>query len=207
MLRALLKTVLAFSIFLPALSSLPCHAALTPGQDIVGSSFTSDATKYYFNLQLAGAPGGTGADDYANSYGIYFIGGAPNPPGNQGEYFGVSTALGENIDAYTYVNYTLGGNTNSIVYGKYKGLLENGTFDSPNFSPMPTFSANGSSLTWTIGKDQLASSFSWLGATFGTGGTFYDKSSVAATPIPNAVWLFGSGVVALVGIKRRRRKA
>ncbi len=181
----------------------PGIAALTPAQDIVGISLTSDATQYFFHVQLAGAPSAT---DYAKTYGIYFIGGAPNPPGNRGEYFDNYVALtGQNIDAYSYVSNYQGSTPYPTVYGQYRGYLPNSTtFDSPNFDPMPTFSANGATLTWAINKDQLATGFSWLAAT-SINTTLLDKSTVAsAVPIPNAIWLLGSGVVALVGLKRRK---
>lgn len=44
---------------------------------------------------------------------------------------------------------------------------------------------------WTLGTD---------------GGLMYSVGSVSAVPVPAAVWLFGSGLVGLVGVARRRRQ-
>jgi hypothetical protein len=35
-------------------------------------------------------------------------------------------------------------------------------------------------------------------------GTFYDNISVSAVPVPSAVWLFGSALAGLVGLRRRK---
>jgi len=200
------KAAVIFAVILLLGVAQPVLAVLTPAQDIVSASLTSDATTYSFSMTLLGAPGGAGSTDYAVAYGIFLINAAPNPPGNMGNYFTYS-GIPSNIDAYMYTNYVSPGTTDSVVFGKYKGLMGDLSFDSPSFNPMPTFSANGSTLTWTINKSQLASGFSWLAATYGNNGLFLDKSNVALTPIPNAIWLFGSGVVALVGLKRRKSKA
>ena len=38
-------------------------------------------------------------------------------------------------------------------------------------------------------------------------GIIYDNLNFAPIPVPAAVWLFGSGLLGLVGVARRRRKA
>jgi hypothetical protein len=38
-------------------------------------------------------------------------------------------------------------------------------------------------------------------------GTFYDNISVAAVPVPGAVWLFGSALMGFMGVSRRNKKA
>ena len=52
------------------------------------------------------------------------------------------------------------------------------------------------SLTFDVeaGKDYL----------FGVGGGVSTYSDVSAVPVPAAVWLFGTGVLGLVGVGRRK---
>ena len=40
---------------------------------------------------------------------------------------------------------------------------------------------------------------------YGATGIYYDNLNVAAIPVPAAVWLFGSGLIGLVGVARRRK--
>jgi hypothetical protein len=35
-------------------------------------------------------------------------------------------------------------------------------------------------------------------------GTFYDNINVAAVPVPGAIWLFGSALAGLAGLRRRK---
>jgi hypothetical protein len=37
------------------------------------------------------------------------------------------------------------------------------------------------------------------------GSLFWDDVSLTAVPVPAAVWLFGSGLIGLIGIARRRK--
>jgi hypothetical protein len=34
----------------------------------------------------------------------------------------------------------------------------------------------------------------------------YEPAAVAAVPVPAAVWLFGSGLIGLIGMARRRKQ-
>ena len=47
--------------------------------------------------------------------------------------------------------------------------------------------------------------FTWLAATIHLD-DHKPTNNVSATPIPSAAWLLGSGVLALIGLKRRNRK-
>jgi len=55
-----------------------------------------------------------------------------------------------------------------------------------------------------IGASPRASTIGDLGPINGSGGTqfFIDGINVSAVPVPAAVWLFGSGLIALIGIAR-----
>jgi hypothetical protein len=43
--------------------------------------------------------------------------------------------------------------------------------------------------------------------TLGTNGTLTFAANASAVPLPAAVWLFGSGLMGLVGVSRRRKAA
>ena len=80
-------------------------------------------------------------------------------------------------------------------------------WNSTNFDQGGAFSGT------TVG-DELSGSFDigWtsliVGGPFdGQTGTYNVQGTYSAVPVPAAVWLFGSGLVGLVGVARRRRKA
>ena len=72
----------------------------------------------------------------------------------------------------------------------------------------------GGAFTGTTVGDELSGTFdiAWTslivgGAFDGQTGTYAAQGTYSAVPVPAAVWLFGSGLVGLVGVARRRRKA
>ena len=78
------------------------------------------------------------------------------------------------------------------------------------------FSGTGGWFTWNVKGLDFTNGFTvagdiFLGGTMPTGGQETDKvvisaGSVSPVPIPDAVWLLGSGLVGLVGIRKRQRK-
>ena len=63
-------------------------------------------------------------------------------------------------------------------------------------------------LEWKVAPSNFPTSglFTWYGATSNMTGHLKDITGPVVTPIPNAAWLLGSGVVALLVLKRRRPK-
>jgi len=65
-------------------------------------------------------------------------------------------------------------------------------------------------LEWAYAGSIGDNFFEWWGDTRGGlyNVTIYDytNTAVTPTPIPGAVWLLGSGLLGLVGLKRRMRK-
>jgi hypothetical protein len=74
----------------------------------------------------------------------------------------------------------------------------------------------GLGMDWSGGELSLLIDEAWLGQTlqigftntatnFNGSGVFYDNLNVSAVPVPAAAWLFGSGLLGLVGVARRRK--
>jgi len=183
-----------------ALASIPLNAAATVVID--------------FGTGLAG-PGGTISYD-----GINTIGANIN--------IGALTAQGTPINAGTYVtnailNFDTAANTISIV-GDVPGLgiapttLLSGSFASSTYTTIP---GPGGLTEIFSGQGPDIKSIALLGALGVPAGTPFDffgfsiesvNGSVISTdivntavPVPAAVWLFGSGLLGMVGIARRRR--
>ena len=77
-------------------------------------------------------------------------------------------------------------------------------------SPTPDFLRTGSTLEWKIPQSQLAGNFSLSGATISFVDFPFirldDTTASAVVPIPSAALLLGSGILGLVGLKRRFNK-
>lgn len=82
-----------------------------------------------------------------------------------------------------------------LVSGGAVGSSWGGFFGAGYFE---TWSINLLSNTWPIGfsKDTIFAT---------AGGDFAQSASVSSVPVPAAVWLFGSGLMGLVGVARRRK--
>jgi hypothetical protein len=78
--------------------------------------------------------------------------------------------------------------------------------DHPKFQHVEN---GGKTLEWCFkdgqGDRHIGNSFAWWAATLHLD-DYHHTNPVSATPIPNAAWLLGSGVLALIGLKRRNRK-
>jgi len=156
------------------------------GENITKVWWGWSSNVHYFRMDLAGTPSGS---DSADSYGIHmdFMSGS----GDAG-YFGVDTLL---LSSFDGSSYTPGMNVwDGAAYAPVPGMVLPFTgFD---------FQASGNMLEWKLYGD--LKQFTWWGVTE-EGMSFRDISStVVTTPIPSAAWLLGSGVVALVGLRRRR---
>lgn len=159
----------------------PNEADVSPnGRDIAGVGLASDSTSYYFRMELVAAPA---ANSVGTIYGIYI--GLPGDSGLTVENADMSLEASLRKRSNIYFNYT----------------LTDWTSGEPVQST-PEFSARGTILEWKVDKDLLGSYFSFMGAT-SSSTKIIDTTSVAATPIPGAVWLLGSGLVGLIALRRR----
>jgi hypothetical protein len=92
-------------------------------------------------------------------------------------------------------DFSVGG---GLLTGTFTGLDVTGNFDG-------TYDFESASLTYTSGS--LATGLaggSIVGASFDGGRVIAKIGEVAVVPVPAAVWLFGSGLLGLVGVARRK---
>jgi hypothetical protein len=190
----------------------------TLGQNLVTAWHAFDGTYHYFRLDLASAPSYLNPPGYADTYGLYIDskpGGAPsddkNVPGTiSGIDYIVSTALDFQGKKHTILDWD--------------PALQRWRRDEFQGSDNFLFQAldGGKTLEWRVkeaGNFIIGSSFTWWAASMLPGGDHsapitYDltgasvfPSNSPAVPIPSAAWLLGSGVIGLIGLKRRRAKS
>lgn len=127
---------------------------------------------------------------------------------NPGEYFvmgrnGDSASNGGYVADYTYSGFTLGNSGDQIV-------ISDGISELLRFEYGASFDTSGVSME-LIGQEMLESNYALTDSSFtyglgdigtpGAAGSFVP--SPAPVPVPAAFWLFGSGLVGLVGVGRR----
>ena len=113
-------------------------------------------------------------------------------------------------DSANYYNLIINSSTSSNINGLTAvGIPIAIPFTLVNISPgVSGFQfSDGKTLEWKIPETQLVGAFSISGLTFSTASPYIldDTKSgvVSVVPIPSAVWLIGSGLLGLVGLKRK----
>jgi hypothetical protein len=196
-----------------------------PGLHIVSVTRSYDASLNQYSMTLAAPPGIDYFSGFVSAY-KYTIMMSPNVPGAVDAYYNtpISTNPGTPTDPGGYFNRFAAGSpayefsvTIPLGPGPITGSYSiwNGVSNgNPASIPGYNFTATGNVLTWTIPKSGVYfPEFAWLGITSVdssfdgiTNGTNFAVVSAPPVPIPGAVWLFGSGLIGLVGIGRKRFK-
>lgn len=154
--------------------------------NITSISYAAKDGYHYFKMDLEAAP------DTSTVYGIYLSTPKPEGPVEPKSLLGIQ---------YVSENQLV-----STARGKFSLLTHSFIVESEATLNDVTSALNGKSLEWKIAASEVGSSFWWLGATLTSDLNVLDRTNMAATPIPAAAWLFGSGIVGLVGIKRKKQK-
>jgi len=128
---------------------------------------------------------------------------------DSGNYF-VMARNGNSLDNggfaadYVYSNFTLGNTSDQIIFSE-------GANELLRFDYGAGFVANGASmelLSESILASNYAASTSLYGdgdfGTPGTVGTYAFSVQTTAVPLPNALWLFASGLLGCTGLMRRK---
>lgn len=153
-------------------------------KDITGIWYAKDATNNYFRMDLNGA---ISAADHAGLYGIYITSTVPSPdtiPSTAGLVAMIAFDFNSNL--YTAASYTPSGTAIPVSIPFQK-------------------SDDGKTLEWSVPLTSLDGFFYYMGATIT--GAVNDTTTATATPIPSTVWLLGTGVIGLIGLKRRQSRS
>jgi hypothetical protein len=182
----------------------PTDGSLLPGRDILAAWHAFDSGFHYFRLDLRGAPDAAGSSDFAGTYGIYIdskSGGAsgshpyvPDPLG------GIDYIVDSHFDPWVYAPNGWGPHDyhtwNGTTFVRTDPIAEQQTENA------------GTTLEWQISAADIGTSFAWWAAThdFGSSPATYDVTTqidVNPVPIPGAVLLFGSGLLGLLGFRKK----
>jgi len=107
----------------------------------------------------------------------------------------------------TWVNsFTTAASSGDETGGVMSGtIVLTDNWNTTNFAQGGAFTGTGDGTNFSIGWTSLivGGPFNGQIGTYNVTGTY----AVAAIPVPAAAWLMGSGLIGLVGVARRRRKA
>ena len=187
------------------------------GTEILAAYHAYVGTYHYFRMDLAAAPTALTPPNTlgtAETYGFYIDslpGGAPagspgDPPPSVPGVSGIDIIVRSNTNVYDPPLYW----TDTASY-----LWDSGTnsFAATDWGAV-VFAHDmngGATLEWryTDAYGLMGSNFTWWAANLGPNlGVVNDMTAATSSvvPIPSAVWLLGSGIIGLVGLKRRQAK-
>lgn len=166
---------------------------------------------YLGSVSGAGSFTGTGTNFFE---GDLRPGNSPSKVDFEGDVvFGLGNLLAIEIggllpgDEYDWINVdgsaTLGGTLDVGLFDLGTGLFEPSLGNSFDILTAETIDGEFDLLTLALLGDGLKWDVSYLADAIGT--TDIVRLSVSQVPIPPAIWLFGSGLIGLIGIARRKK--
>ena len=172
--------------------------------DGTGSSYTAGS---YSGILYTGTPGGN-----FQTGGPVASSGTVSAAGQLDLDFTGRTGTAQFFPQYAGAAWNIDNNTKQPGTGLYEGFT---TGTDSNVDPntgLPSLTLTGTNLVATAnGFTGTLLSAGNVGAAWGAfDGTPYSEVynvTVSAIPVPAAVWLFGSGLLGLVGVARRRKSA
>ena len=103
--------------------------------------------------------------------------------------------------SFLYSNNPLAGSPNTFMVNLWDGT---GSKASLYNAVLPAISANNwLTANFTFTATSTLSGLTFAGFSPGASGAFLDKVDVSPVPVPAAVWLLGSGILGLVGLRKR----
>lgn len=190
---------------------------------ILAFSSVASAALVDLNIDFAGIRGGsldgvTGGDATGTNIGIdvMSIAGAEFNGGAVAEYEVTNGALNFDTAANTFVISGTVTIDNTVVSGTlFDGGMVSASFTSGLFDVFQTDGSGvmSNSLLTAIGEPVSSNPFAFVGFSLESRDGTLNSTDVLSTsigprtpevPIPAAVWLFGSGLIGLVGVARRK---
>ena len=189
------------------------------GTDILNAYHAYDGTYHYFRMDLAAAPTSLNA---GVTYGFYIDcapGGAPAGPWDTTHPNVPAPGIDLVISSGTNIpipNVPPGTPVTWMGYVSkqwFPGISEsdNRFYQTFRVDQFQATEGGGTILEWRYDDSNgyVGSNFTWMAANVGPDGNYFNDVTAATSsvvPIPSAVWLLGSGIIGLVGLKRRQAK-
>ena len=201
--KSRLLSMLCVAVF--GVITLPSHAALT--YVLGGQAVYDDVAKLSWttNANINGLMTWDAANTWAQNLTVDGVGGWRLPTTLQpdlscdGQSSGVSVGFNCTGSEMGNLFYTVLGNTSGSLTntGSFSNVQSNLYWSSTEYAPLPVSAwvfnfGNGSQQSDGKNGDNVA----WA----------VQSGNVGAVPVPAAVWLFGSGLLGLIGVGRQRRR-